>query len=122
MELLLTVLDKYGPLGAALLILSYALRLIVLKVLPGIIETQGRRLDAQNETMKDIAGAVSRLVDTVGTKDSDHEQRAVGRHGEVLGGLGEIKQQAARIITHLETKQSCSGKSCLPSPSSPPSP
>lgn len=74
-NLLLQALDKYGPLGAALVVLCLVLWLFISRVLPAVIETMGKRLD----------GVVSR--------QELYERAANMRHGVVMDELKDIGER-----------------------------
>lgn len=103
MELIVAALEKYGPMGLALIVVCYALRLLVVRVLPGVFETLGKRLDATVE-------AVNRLADTAGAKLEASEAKAGERHGEIVGKLGGLDDKADKILDHLTAKKDA--KSC----------
>lgn len=80
------LLDKYGPMGCALIIVSVAFLGFVWKVLPLVTESHGRRIDALIATFREAVGGFNKRMD-------EHEKTAFSRHGEIMTGIGEIKER-----------------------------
>ena len=70
------ILEKYGPLGLAFVVVCLVLWWFISKLFPAMIETMGKRLD--------------NVVSTVNRATNDHESNAVKRHGEVITRLDKI--------------------------------
>lgn len=96
------LLDKYGPMGAALIIVSVAFLGFVWKVLPLVTESHGRRLDSLIEAFKNAVSGFNKRM-------ADHETTATGRHGEIIAGIGEIKEGIGEIKERLPDKHKKGG-------------
>lgn len=83
---LLTALDKYGPLGVALIVVSYVLYLVAVKVIPAVAESHGRRLDALTKASTEVVHRIDA-----------HEENATQRHGEILGRFRDIEGKIVLI-------------------------
>lgn len=80
-------LEKYGPMGCALVVVCLVLWWFITKLFPALMETHGKRLD-------NLAQAITKSKD-------EHEENAVKRHGEVVTGIGEIKEGIHEIRDRL---------------------
>lgn len=79
-------IDKYGPMGCALIVVSVAFLAFVWKVLPLVTESHGKRLDAIVDAFKVAVGGFNKRMD-------EHESIATDRHGEIISKLDKIDEK-----------------------------
>ena len=85
------VLDKYGPLGVALVVVCVLLWLIVQRVLPAMNETWARQIEAERQVFRDALGLI---------RDDMASQRdkATQRHEEIIDKLDSIEGKVERVL------------------------
>ncbi len=83
-------LDKYGPMGCALIVVCFVLLLIVVKLMPAIMESYGKRLDS-------ITKSLHRFIDVLTTRMEAQDQRHTARHGEIMDRLGSMDDKIDRL-------------------------
>lgn len=79
-----SLLEKQGPMGCALIVVCLVLYLFVTKVLPNVMETQGKRLDGIIQGLRDLVHLITGRLD-------QQEEAQMRRHEEAMQRLGRIE-------------------------------
>lgn len=87
----LQILDKYGPLAAALFVVCVVLVIFVWKILPAVIETSGKRLDALIDAFRQAGATVTDKLDA-------HESNDAARHEKIMGKLDRIDDKLPSLV------------------------
>lgn len=94
-SLISQALDKYGPLGAALVTVIFVFIFFVWKVVPLIFEAHGKRIDAMIEAYRE--------------SNVQRDATSTDRHGELVRGQGEIKGVVKEISVKIDRLAACKG-------------
>lgn len=97
----ITMLDKYGPLGVALAIVCLLLWLIVQRVLPSMNATWAQQIEAERDSSAKLIEAERQVFrEALGLiRDEMATQRdiATERHEEIIDRLGGIEGKVDRL-------------------------
>lgn len=86
------VLDKYGPMGCALIVICVVLILFVFKVLPLVSEGYSKRLDAVIAQLAQLVTTVGEGLSRIHARLDSHEDRDAKRHEELTRRIDKIDE------------------------------
>ena len=91
------LLEKYGPLTVAFILLAWAFRLMVVRFIPWLMEAKQKEAEANAKNIYDridsLIQAFKQGVLGVDTKIDGVSEKIDKNHGEAMTGIREIKER-----------------------------